>query len=54
MIDILRNKNETAKRREELKTELEGFGDIEITEFSSVTGSGTEELKKIINNRIGV
>ncbi len=48
------NKAETAKRREELKTELEGFGNIVMTEFSSVNGNGTEELKKIINNRIGV
>ena len=39
------NKTETEKRREELKTELADYSDIKMIEFSSVKGTGVEEIK---------
>lgn len=45
------NRTETEKRREELKTELEGFEDVPLVEFSAVKGTGVEELKKYISER---
>ncbi len=42
------NKSETEKRREESAKELAAFGDAPRVEFSSVTGSGTDELKDLI------
>ncbi len=42
------NKTETEKRREELKTELEGFEEVPMIEFSAIKGTGVEELKKYI------
>jgi GTP-binding protein len=41
-------KKQREKRREELKEELGGFGNIEKIEFSSETGEGVEELRRII------
>lgn len=48
------NKTETGKRREELAGELSEYGDITKIEFSSVTGTGTEELKNLITKYIEV
>ena len=42
------NKGELNSRRENLKTELADYSDIEKTEFSSVTGEGVDSLKRII------
>lgn len=42
------NKTETEKRREELKKELEGFEEVPLIEFSSVKGTGVDEVKKYI------
>lgn len=42
------NKTETEKRRTELKTELEGFEDVPMIEFSAVKGNGVDEIKKYI------
>ncbi len=42
------NKSETEKRREESAKELAAFADAPRVEFSSVTGSGTDELKDLI------
>ena len=39
------NKTETEKRREEIKTELADYADIRMVEFSSVKGTGVEEIK---------
>lgn len=39
------NKTETEKRREELKAELADYSDIRMIEFSSVKGTGVEEVK---------
>ena len=39
------NKTETEKRREELKAELADYSDIKTIEFSSVKGTGVEEIK---------
>ena len=44
------NKSETEKRRSEIESELSSFDDIPMVEFSSVTGSGVEELKSLIIN----
>lgn len=44
------NKSETEKRRSEIESELSSFADIPMVEFSSVTGSGVEELKSLIIN----
>lgn len=44
------NKSETEKRRSEIESELSSFADIPKVEFSSVTGSGVEELKSLIIN----
>ncbi len=48
------NKSETEKRREELKKELSAYEDIKKIEFSSVTGTGTDELKSLIINSVEV
>ena len=39
------NKTETEKRREELKAELADYADITKVEFSSVKGTGVDEIK---------
>ncbi len=44
------NKSETEKRRSEIESELSSFADIPMVEFSSVTGSGVEELRSLIIN----
>ena len=46
------NKGELAARRESLLTELADYRDIERTEFSSVTGAGIDDLKRIIENAV--
>ncbi len=46
------NKGELAARRESLLTELANYRDIEKTEFSSVTGAGIDDLKRIIENAV--
>ncbi len=46
------NKGELAARRESLLTELADYRDIEKTEFSSVTGAGIDDLKRIIENAV--
>ena len=46
------NKSELAARRESLLTELANYRDIEKTEFSSVTGAGIDDLKRIIENAV--
>lgn len=46
------NKSELAVRRESLLTELANYRDIEKTEFSSVTGAGIDDLKRIIENAV--
>ena len=47
------NKTERAKRREELKTELECAGDCTIIEFSAQTGEGCDAVKTAIENSLG-
>ena len=44
------NKGETEKRRAEIENELTSFADIPRVEFSSVTGTGVEEIKSLIIN----
>ena len=39
------NKTETAKRLEEIRTELAEFGDIKVIPFSATKGTGAEEIK---------
>ena len=39
------NKTETAKRLEEIRTELLEFGDIKAIPFSATKGTGAEEIK---------
>ena len=39
------NKTETAKRLEEIRTELAEFGDIKAIPFSATKGTGAEEIK---------
>ena len=46
------NKGELVARRESLLTELAEYRDIEKTEFSSVTGAGIDDLKRIIENAV--
>ncbi|MCQ2477260.1 MAG: ribosome biogenesis GTP-binding protein YihA/YsxC [Clostridia bacterium] len=48
------NKSETEKRREELKKELSAYEDVKKIEFSSVTGTGADELKSLIINSVEV
>lgn len=48
------NKSETEKRREELKKELSAYVDVKKIEFSSVTGTGADELKSLIINSVEV
>lgn len=47
------NKGERTARREAVKDELAPYGDIQVVEFSALTGEGTEELKKIITDSVG-
>lgn len=42
------NKTETLKRNEELKKEFEFYEGIQLVPFSSSTGQGADELKRII------
>ncbi len=48
------NKSETERRREELKKELSAYEDVKKIEFSSVTGTGADELKSLIINSVEV
>lgn len=47
------NKSETAKRLEEIKTELEEFGDVLTIPFSATKGTGAEEIRAIISKAVG-
>ncbi|MBQ8782692.1 MAG: YihA family ribosome biogenesis GTP-binding protein [Clostridia bacterium] len=47
------NKLETAKRLEEIKTELEEFGDVLTIPFSATKGTGAEEIRAIISKAVG-
>lgn len=46
------NKAERAAREAGLKSELSGFGEVEAVCFSSQTGEGAEELKRLISARL--
>ena len=47
------NKTETAKRLEEIKTELAEFGDVLAIPFSATKGTGAEEIRTIISKAAG-
>ena len=47
------NKSETAKRLEDIKTELAEFGDVLTIPFSATKGTGAEEIKSAILQAIG-
>lgn len=47
------NKTETAKRLEDIKTELAEFGDVVTIPFSATKGTGAEEIKAAITRAIG-
>lgn len=47
------NKSETAKRLEEIKTELAEFGDVLAIPFSATKGTGAEEIRAIISKAVG-
>ncbi len=44
------NKGETESRRSSLKTELAGFENIRVIEFSAINGTGVNEVKSAIEN----
>lgn len=46
------NKTEFAKRGEEIKTELEEFGEVKTIPFSAIKGTGAEEIKSEMLNVI--
>lgn len=46
------NKSETAKRLEEIKTELAEFGDVVTIPFSATKGTGAEEIRQAILNAL--
>lgn len=46
------NKTETEKRREELKSELADYPEIQTIEFSAVKGTGVEEIKAVIESAV--
>ena len=47
------NKSETAKRLEDIKTELAEFGDVLAIPFSATKGTGTEEIRAVISKAAG-
>lgn len=47
------NKSETAKRLEDIKTELAEFGDVLTIPFSATKGTGAEEIRSAILKAIG-
>ena len=46
------NKSETAKRLEEIKTELNEFGEVLCVPFSAVSGSGADIIKAAIEKAV--
>lgn len=46
------NKSETAKRLEEIKTELADFDGVKAIPFSAIKGTGTEEIRREIEKAI--
>lgn len=46
------NKSETAKRLEEIKTELADFGEVKTIPFSALKGTGAEEVRKEIEGAV--
>ena len=47
------NKSETAKRLEDIKTELAEFGDVLAIPFSATKGTGADEIRAIISQAAG-
>ncbi len=47
------NKSETAKRLEDIKTELAEFGDVLTIPFSATKGTGAEEIRAVISKAAG-
>lgn len=47
------NKSETAKRLEDIKTELAEFGDVLAIPFSATKGTGAEEIRAAISKAAG-
>lgn len=47
------NKSETAKRLEDIKTELAEFGDVLAIPFSATKGRGADEIRAIISQAAG-
>ena len=47
------NKSETAKRLEDIKTELAEFGDVLAIPFSATKGTGAEEIRAVISKAAG-
>ncbi len=47
------NKSETAKRLEDIKTELAEFGDVLAIPFSATKGTGAEEIRAVISKATG-
>lgn len=47
------NKSETAKRLEDIKTELAEFGDVLTIPFSATKGTGAEEIRAAISQAAG-
>ena len=47
------NKSETAKRLEDIKTELAEFGDVLTIPFSATKGTGAEEIRAVISQAAG-
>lgn len=48
------NKSETEKRREALMSELADYSDIKTVEFSSVNGTGVDEIKAAIQSSVAL
>lgn len=46
------NKSETAKRLEEIKTELQEFGEVLCVPFSAVSGAGADIIKAAIEKAV--
>lgn len=47
------NKSETAKRLEDIKTELAEFGDVLTIPFSATKGTGADEIRAVISQAAG-
>ena len=47
------NKSETAKRLEDIKTELAEFGDVLTIPFSATKGTGADEIRAVISEAAG-